>query len=359
MSKSLFLLKLREDYNTDPSYSAPVYSSSSNQYSAPFHIATGMYNSAKFVVDTLNSNNVQAGLGLIEDGNAIDAAVVAYNPTHVFIEGLWVTPAKFAELMALRRHAGRTWIVRIHSEIPFLASEGIAMSWIGQYLKMGVKVASNAPRATEQLIYEGASSTTPSGQNAFYLPNCYPVDFLNSPPVLNKVAIDIGCFGAFRPLKNQLQQAFAALKFAQWIGKPLNFHINGRVDAGGQGAMNNVIGLFNQIDPAIGKIVNHEWESRELFLQTLSEMDMLMQVSMSETFNIVAADAVLVGIPVIASDEIPWYYSTSVDPQSVKDIFEKMQVIWNNRTFFITKNRIGLARYSATATQKWLAYLQP
>lgn len=357
MSKSLFLLKLREDYGTDPSYSAPAYSNSSNTYSEPYHIATGMYNSAKFVVDTLNSNGVQAGLGVVIDGNSIDAAVMAYDPTHVFIEGLWVTPDKFAELMALPRHAGRTWIIRIHSEIPFLSSEGMAMSWIGQYMKIGVKVAANAPRATEQIIYEGSHSNPPVGQNAFYLPNCYPVDYMSSPPVLNKTAIDIGCFGAFRPLKNQLQQAFAALKFAEWLGKPLRFHINGRVDAGGQGAIRNVQGLFDQIDPTNGVIVNHEWESRDTFLETLSEMDMLMQVSMSETFNIVAADAVLVGIPVIATDEIPWYHPTTVDAQSVKDIVEKMQAIWNNRSFFITKNRLGLSRYSAMATQKWLDYL--
>ncbi len=357
MSKALFLLKLREDYNTDPSYSAPTYSPSSGDYSAPYHLATGMYNSAKFVVDTLNSNDREAGIGIMVDGNTIDAAVMAYDPTHVIIEGLWVTPDKFAELMALERHAGRTWVVRIHSEIPFLSSEGIAMSWIGEYMKLGVVVAPNGVRAAEQIAYEGARSVPPSDQ-VIYLPNCYPVEeFMPVVPVSTTMAVNIGCFGAFRPLKNQLQQAFAALKFAEWLGRPLRFHINGRVDSGGAGAINNVLGLFEQLDVTTAEVVGHEWENRETFIETLRGMDMLMQVSMSETFNIVAADAVLAGIPVIATDELPWYYPTSVDPQSVTDIVEKMKAIWLNRSFFLTKNRIGLQRYNLTAIQKWLEFL--
>jgi glycosyltransferase involved in cell wall biosynthesis len=357
MSKALFLLKLREDYNDDPSYSVPSYSSSSGEYSAPYHLATGMYNSAKFVVDTLNSNDYQAGLGLIVDGNSVDRAVMAYDPTHVIVEGLWVTPAKFAELMALRRHAGRTWVVRIHSEIPFLSSEGVAMRWIGEYMKLGVIVAPNGVRATEQIAYEGARGDS-SSDKAIYLPNCYPVDEF-MPPVLQSstMAVNIGCFGAFRPLKNQLQQAFAALKFADWLGRPLRFHINGRIDAGGQGAINNVLGLFAQLDATTAEVVNHDWENRETFIETLREIDMLMQVSMSETFNIVAADAVLAGIPVIATDELPWYYPTNVDPQSVDNIVETMKTIWLYRSFFLTKNRIGLQRYNRTATRKWLDFL--
>jgi hypothetical protein len=35
-------------------------------------------------------------------------------------------------------------------------------------------------------------------------------------------------------------------------------------------------------------------------------MDISMQVSFSETFNIVAADTTSQGVPLVASDEIPW-----------------------------------------------------
>lgn len=346
MSKTLFLLKTREDYSQDPSYSGS------------YQIATGMWNSAKFVVDALTMNDREADIGLLVDGNSIDAAVMGYNPTHVIIEGLWVTPAKMAELMSLQRHAGRTWCVRIHSEIPFLASEGIAMSWIGEYVKLGVKVISNAPRAAAELTWEASHTIPPAPENVIYLPNCYPVhEFQPIQRERNTAALNIGCFGAFRPLKNQLQQAFAALRYAESVGRPLRFHINGRIDAGGSGAQRNVFDLFAQLDSTTAEVIEHGWEDRETFLQSLGELDMLMQVSMSETFNIVAADAVLMGIPVIATDEIPWLYPMSVDPQSVPDIVQKMGLIMNPRNFFITKNRVRLTQYNQTAVKKWLAFL--
>ena len=116
MTKALFILKRREDYSSDPSYSGS------------YQIATGMWNSAKFVSDALNSiDGVTSNVAIAVDGNSIDALCMQYDPDVVFIEGLWVTPAKFTELMGLARHAKRTFVVRIHSEIPFLATEGIAM----------------------------------------------------------------------------------------------------------------------------------------------------------------------------------------------------------------------------------------
>jgi hypothetical protein len=358
MSKSLFLLKTREDYSADPSYSEPSYSSSTGTYIPSYHIATGMWNSASFVVDALNNAGLQAGIGMIPDANSIDAAVMAFNPTHVFIEGLWVTPAKMLELKSLFRHRDRIWIVRIHSEIPFLASEGIAMDWIAKFLEMGVIVAPNAPRATKQITWEGANLEVNASANVKYLPNIFPTDdFLPVQDYIDRPVVDIGCFGAFRPLKNQLQQAFAAVQFGQAIGKTVRFHVNGRADAGGTGPANNIAGLFQNLDPTQFELVVHGWESREQFLESLREIDILMQVSISETFNIVAADAVLVGKPVIATDEIPWMYQLNVDDQNVDDIVAKMLAVWQNRSFFITKNRIGLQRYNIVAVQKWTDYL--
>jgi len=164
MPKALFILKRREDYSQDPSYSGSP------------QIATGMWNSAKFVVDALNEKNIPADIELVIDANSIDAVCMAHNPDVVFIEGLWVTPAKMTELRGLARHAHRTFVVRVHSEIPFLATEGIAMDWIGQYLKTGVTVAPNAPRSHDHLkafaeMIGADTSLLP------YLPNCFPTDF--------------------------------------------------------------------------------------------------------------------------------------------------------------------------------------
>lgn len=347
MTRSLFILKRREDYSQDPSYSSS------------YQIATGMYNSAKFVVDELNAGNRKAEFALVVDNNDIDRAVSAYKPTHVFIEGLWVIPSKFKELMAIPRHKDVKWVVRIHSEIPFISSEGVAMEWIAEYLRLGVIVAPNAPRAHEQLkwLAKAIVGEEKAEELVTYLPNCYPVDFSSYPtaPREESEYLDVACFGAFRPLKNHLQQAFVALRFADDKGKKLRFHVNSRKDHAGDQPFRNVQSLLEAVG---AELVIHEWENRETFLESLNNVDLLMQVSISETFNIVAADAVLVGTPILVSKEISWAYPTYGDPQSVADCLKKLHVIMNNKSFFINGNRAGLNIYASASRRRWMSYLE-
>ena len=89
----------------------------------------------------------------------------------------------------------------------------------------------------------------------------------------------------------------------------------------------------------------------------MADIDLLLQVSISETFNIVAADAVLVGKPILVSNEVPWAYPLTPDPQSVDDCLKALQPIWDSKSFFITKNRLGLTRYAKESARRWLAYL--
>lgn len=347
MSKSLFLLKIREDYSQDPSYSGS------------YQIATGMYNSAKFVSDMLNANGRTSEVALIPDANSIDAAVQGYNATHVFIEGLWVTPAKFAELLGMPAHAGREWIVRVHSEIPFLAQEGVAMDWISQYIALGVKVAPNAPRAHQQISWLCENLAVPQDPAVMtpMLQNYYPPDFLPIPPRVDGPVLKVGLFGAFRVLKNHLQQAFAAARYATSLGKTLELHINDRVDAGGTGPARNVADLYDAISSNTGAtIVEHGWEDRDTFLTTLGSMDLNLQVSMSETFNIVAADSITAGTPILVSSEIPWAFPLYADPQSVDSMLNMMGFALGN-TFLLNKNRSGLRRYVGQAERRWLNYV--
>lgn len=348
MTRSLFLLKRREDYSQHPSYSSS------------YQIATGMYNSAKFVVDELTAAGREATVVLCIDANDIDREVTNYKPTHVFIEGLWVTPAKLVELKAIPRHRDVNFHVRVHSEIPFIATEGIAMQWIAEYLRQGILVAPNAPRAHEQLKWLARTMVGqgPADTLVPFLPNCYPIDYLSFPiqnlePV--KDHIDVACFGAYRPMKNHLQQAFIALRFAEQQHKRLRFHVNARKDAGGGGPAKNVEHLLAAAD---AELVIHDWENRETFLESLANVDLLMQLSMSETFNIVAADATLVGRPMIVSKEISWAYPTYGDPQSVGDCLRKLELIMSQKVFFIQGNRAGLAIYAAAARRRWLNYLE-
>jgi glycosyltransferase involved in cell wall biosynthesis len=312
----------------------------------------------------LNAKGVSSEIDLVPDANYIDSSVMAKNPAVIFIEGLWVTPEKFVELMALPHHAGRTWVVRYHSEIPFLASEGVAMSWTAQYLAAGVIIAPNAPRADDQLRRYARELGYTEAQIAAkikYLPNSYPTDFR---PLSNleldtsaKTVLDVACFGAYRPLKNHLQQALGAADLARSLGKTLRFHVNDRQDAGGSGPFSNVKGMFDSLDLGSYELVLHGWEDRATFLTSLQGIDILFQNSISETFNIVAADAVWVGRPVLASSEIPWIYPITANPVNHVQSLQVAKQIWSNKSFFINQNRSRLRGYVAKSDSRWVTYV--
>lgn len=74
--KVLFILKRRQDYSTDLINFTNLT------------VCTGMYNSAKFVCDMLNRNNIESHLEIVIDNNCIDRVVTLHKPTHVIIEGI-------------------------------------------------------------------------------------------------------------------------------------------------------------------------------------------------------------------------------------------------------------------------------
>ena len=129
--KILFILKRREDYQ-------PIVHS-------PKGLSTGLYNSAKFMHDMMTDMGFDTNMEIAIDANCIDKLVHTDRPTHVIIEALWVPPYKFEELIKL--HPTVKWIIRLHSETPFLAGEGIAFDWVGDYVtNNNVYIAANAPR---------------------------------------------------------------------------------------------------------------------------------------------------------------------------------------------------------------------
>lgn len=338
MKKVLFILKRRAEYGVEQSYS----------YS---NFATGMWNSSKFVSDVLAEAGAETEVTIVDDSNQIDAVCTAYNPDIVIIEGLWVPPSKFIELKGLPRHAAKKFVVRIHSDFPFLATEGVAMEWISSYLNIEVQVAPNDQRTVNGLRRVFTS------EDLILLPNCYPIqDFTVPVAKIDRDQIDIGCFGALRPLKNQLIQAIAAIEFAKLNSKKLRFHINDRVDAGGNNISRNLRGLFAGIDSDIAELVVHGWEDRQQFLESLSNLDILMQVSLSETFNIVAADSISVGTPVLGSSEIPWLYPLVANPNDVHDMVTKLDAVWKLRSFNITKNREHLRTYCSASSAAWVQF---
>lgn len=311
------------------------------------------------MVDMLNKNNIEAHLEVAIDNNEIDRMVHTHRPTHVIIEALWVTPTKFAVLTKL--HPKVKWIIRLHSELPFIASEGIAMDWLGEYLKYKeVIIGVNAPRMTNNLrIYLDAIGQRSNLDRVCYLPNYYPFSDIKPKKIdKTKEHVDISCFGAVRPLKNHLPQALAAVKFANAIGKKLRFHINtGRIEMKAEPIMNNLKGMFGHLTEHGFEMVCHEWCPREDFLKICAQMDIGMQCNFSETFNIVSADLISQGVPILGTGEIPWIHTRWVaDPNGVINMAYALEVIYNYAETNVEDNRKCLNYYCLESEKIWVDY---
>lgn len=346
-SKVLFILKKRQSCWGD-------YSSTQS---------SGLFNSANFVNEMLQENNIESKIVEVVDNNCINREVHEYKPTHVIIEALWVVPPKFEILHKL--HPNVKWIIRNHSDFPFLSGEGSAMEFMLDYLKYdNVYISSNKESTNEyfkKLIKDIYKLPINADNRVIYLPNYYPINdtnFYENITPKNPKEIDVGCFGAIRPLKNHLNQAIAAIDFADKIGKKLNFHINGtRIEGKGDSILKSLRSLFARTRNH--KLIEHPWMNHEDFLKLLSTMDLTMQCSFSETFNIVAADAISQEIPIVVSEEISWANGLfTIDDFRTETIVSSL--VNSYRFSYVNSflNKVNLRNYSKKSERIWVNYFK-
>jgi len=293
----------------------------------------------------------------VDDNNDIDRVVSEYKPTHVIIEALWVVPSKFEVLCAL--HPKVQWIVRLHSKGPFLSTEGIATEWVEEYIELAdvgglkINVALNNEQFCEDLskVYDW---------DFLYLPNIYAPHH-SFPPRNHKESsfeINIGCFGASRPHKNQFEQAIAAIIFANSIGKTLRFHMNSsELENNGNSILKNIQNLFNSSNH---ELILHKWMPHEKFVHLVRTMDIGMQVSFSESFCIVAADFAANNVPIIVSPDVTWMPKMfQADTTNTKDIVSTLKFAHTTRNIPIVNDcsRHHLEQYNRRSTKTWLEFI--
>jgi hypothetical protein len=275
----------------------------------------GLINSAVFVSEALQPY-FDTIVEVCIDGNSIDKFVSQHKPDYAIIEALWATPDKLKQLVRL--HPKVTWVVRLHSKMPFLANEGIALDWCGQYQEIpNVYLCGNNKEFVDDMYK--------SGYSCIYLPNIYMMPPYPSSHKRSSNLIDISCLGAIRPMKNTLIQAVAAISFAGQIDKYLRFHVNAsRVEQKGENTLKNLRALFNQ-NKDVAELIEHDWMSQQDLNMLISRMDIGMQVSYSESYNLIAAQHINNDIPIVTSDEVEintsWLHA---DPNSSNDIESKL-----------------------------------
>lgn len=336
--KVLFILKRRENFD-------PLKHETES-------LKCCLFNSISYVNDMLISLGLESNIEIAIDNNCIDRLVTKHKPTHVIIEALWVVPEKFEILKKL--HPTVVWIIRLHSAIPFLSIESsVSMKWIYSYCNLSnVYVAVNDPRLFTELCIINSPS------KVIYLPNYYPLPTtLNTLPkdLVSKDTLNISCFGAIRPFKNILTQALAAIKFCKKINKGLRFYINSeRNELNGSQVYTNIKHVFDGLNDAKFTLIEHPWSNRDDFLKICEIVDIGMQVSFTETFNIVSADVLSKSVPIVGSAEIPWLVKEYVaNPVDTDDIVAKLVYTFENPDKNIQTNTDSLLEYIKTTREIW------
>jgi hypothetical protein len=321
-----------------------------NSYGVPF----GLVNSSRMMAEILNINDIDSKVVTVIDSNGIDKQVHDYNPTHVVINAIWTPPEKIKVLC--KKYPGTSWNIRIHSKPPFLAMEGIASEWIADYVHVqkgfnNLWLSANSYE-TFLLLSEVFKS------QSLMLPNTYvkpgnPIKPLHNPVIIDGM-FNVACFGAIRPLKNQYAQAVAAIMFANKNHLKLAFHINsGRDEQGGDQVMKNLVQLFDACPRH--KLVIHPWYTQDVLVHNvLPQMDLGMQISLTETFDIVAADMVAAGIPMVGSPDVYWMEEKfRADPNNLNDMVEKIELVKGKGKRGVKINKDGLDKTNDEAVSIW------
>lgn len=311
----------------------------------------GLSHAAKATYESLLNSNLNVDFQVVSDNGDIWMGCEKYNPDYVIVDGLWVVPEKFQELSSM--YPNIKWIVRIHSELSFIAQEGIFTDWLYKYLNTdNTYLVFNSKKIYSTIKH----IVKPRQDKVFYLPNLYQ---LNNKPLLKKERdpkkIKIAIFGAARILKNQLPQAVAALDFAERINKELELYINiNTKDPNGLPIYLNIIHLIKNHYSGKHNVQLVEWTNHETFLKIMEQIDICMQVSFTETFNLVCCDSLEASTPIIGMNEIPWLHSISnSNPIKHESIVKALFRAYNFPRLNVLLNTIKLKMYHRKALKVW------
>jgi hypothetical protein len=326
-------------------------------YQKEYSQSYGLYNSAKMVMNYLESTGNICKIVTVIDGNFIDAEVFKFKPSVVVIEALWVTGAKMKELTSIHRYKDIKWVIRVHSDIGFLSVEARGLKYIHEYLDINNK---NIIVSCNNEVFNKQISDV-CKYNFKYLPNIITIEESEyNDNMIDGHEIHIGSFGALRIMKNQVYQAMCAISAADEMKKTLHFHVNGDILNPNNPVLLNMQELFDMN----GKhhLHVHGWLPHDDFEDLIRKMDIGLQISFTESFNIVTADFVLNNVPIIVSDSITWMPEiTKASETMYYDVIKKIidiTKIKSIRKIFIKTSKLNLINYNIDAKIVWNKYIK-
>lgn len=249
--------------------------------------------------------------------------------THVVISAPWMSRHDLKSL--IQHFKDIQFVVLSHSNVGFLQADASGVELLREYKRLeehypNFRVGGNSRKFVNW--FESAY-----GEKAICLPNLYPLDPPFRPLLKRRKwrgdrPLNIGAFGAVRPYKNFMTAAAAALVIQRATGVPVRFHMS----AGGEGDGGMIAPAIEAMLEGTGvELIRHKWCYWTDFIRLIASMDLLIQPSYTESFNLITADGILMGVPSVVGPAISWAPdSWKADPDDAVDVAEVGLRLLNN-----------------------------
>jgi hypothetical protein len=315
----------------------------------------GLGINALMTVKVLRKNGIHSDVCAVWDLDDVKKGLEKFQPTHAVIQALWISAEDQANLCS--SYPDTHFIIRCHSQIGFLQVEPGSIKNLRDLIFLQEGILNLAVSANTRRLREFLHKTYKS--KILYLPNLYDIERVHRKrdESHDHRVLRVGSFGAHRLLKNHTTAAAAALMMAERRGSDLEFYINSgrKENVKADGITTALANMFDRVPWA--KLIETPWNEWSQFRQTVAHMDLCMQVSFTETFNICVADAVCEGVPSVVSDAIEWtphYWHANVD--NADDICHVgSALLWDIHG--AEEGLDALTRYQTCAIKDWLTYL--
>jgi glycosyltransferase involved in cell wall biosynthesis len=271
--------------------------------------------------------------------------------THVVISAPWMTRYDLEKMIEFFPRI--QFVVECHSNVGFLQADPGAVGIIRAVIALSHTHNNILLGGNSKPFTEWASKVY--GTPVVLLPNLYPISKPHKNGWNGSLPIKIGVFGAVRPQKNFMTAAAAALLIQNQMQVPVELHMS----TGGEGDGGSVSRAIDQMVRGIPDftLIRHLWEPWQDFVSTVEQMDLLIQPSYTESFNMVTADGIVVGVPSVVSEAIRWApNSWKADSDDVLDVTRVGIGLLNSR-FAVWRGLHALKASNRYALKHWFAYL--
>lgn len=275
--------------------------------------------------------------------------------THVIVSApSWIQPQDFYELSI--DYSNVQFVQLNHSGAAYLSIDKFGIRNIRevaayQQMTHNIRVAANNERVAKFISQS-------MGVDALYLPNLYDTETFVNPFTPHRVGdvLRIGSFGASRPWKNQLCAAEAAVMIGRALGCDIELFVNSKRPDGGERMIESREELFHDL-PGM-KIKYVPWASWPQFRDISATMNLLIQPSFDETFNVCTADGIAEGVPSVTTSALEWtptsWWAHAEDPH---DIMRVGISLLHAPAHAVHEGRALLKKYVSFALHRWSDYV--